>query len=78
MGAWQELSIRENGGLVVSLLWHRDTDRVKVVLVDSATGRRCAFPVSPDRALDAFHHPFLYAGPDVHVGVPLHREEVVA
>jgi hypothetical protein len=76
MNTWQELSNRENDGLLVSLLWSRETNRVKVVLEDTRTRRQFEFAVAPDCALDAFYHPFLYAGPDVLVAAPARAEEV--
>ena len=36
------------------------------------------FAVAPARALDAFRHPFVYAGSEVEVGAPLHTQEVAA
>jgi hypothetical protein len=78
MNAWHELSNRENDGLVVSLLWNEADDRVKVVVADTRLRTQFELPVAPDRALDAFDHPFLYAGRDVLVAPPTRREEVAA
>ena len=52
---------RETDGLVVSLLWSGVADRVKVVVADTRLRTRFELAVAPDRALDAFNHPFLYA-----------------
>jgi hypothetical protein len=73
---WNELATRDTDGLVVSLLWNRTSNRVKVVLDDTRTHRRFAFAVAPACALDAFYHPFLYAGSDVLVAAPARTEEV--
>jgi hypothetical protein len=73
---WNELASRDTDGLVVALLWNRDGDGVKVVLGDTRTHRRFAFAVAPECALDAFYHPFLYAGSDVLVAAPARTEEV--
>ena len=78
MNAWHELSNRENDGLVVSLLWNGADNRVKVVVADTRLGTQFELPVAPDRALDAFNHPFLYAAPDVRVAPPARAEEVAA
>jgi hypothetical protein len=73
---WNELASRDADGLVVSLLWNRVGNGVKVVLADTRTRRRFAFAVAPDCALDAFYHPFVYAGSDVLVAAPVRAEEV--
>lgn len=78
MNAWHELSNRENDGLVVSLLWNGADDRVKVVVADTRLRTQFELPVAPDRALDAFNHPFLYAGRDDLVAPPRCSEEVAA
>ena len=76
--SWAELAMRETDGLVVSLLWSAPENRVKVVVRDTRIQRRFELAVAPDCALDAFHHPFLYAGPEVRVAAPAHSEEVAA
>ena len=76
--SWSELASREADGIVVSLLWSRAGNRVKVVVADTRTERRFEFAVAPARALDAFRHPFIYAGSEVEVGPPLHTQEVAA
>ncbi len=76
--SWSELASREADGIVVSLLWSRAGNRVKVVAADTRTERQFEFAVAPARALDAFRHPFIYAGSEVEVGAPLHTQEVAA
>jgi hypothetical protein len=74
--SWSELACREADGIVVSLLWSRAGNRVKVVVADTRTRRQFEFAVAPDRALDAFHHPFLYDGCEAEVAAPRHTDEV--
>lgn len=44
------------------MLWRRGT-MVLWVEVREPDGKVLAIPVQPERALDAFHHPYAYAGP---------------
>jgi hypothetical protein len=76
--SWSELASREADGIVVSLLWSRAGNRVKVVVADTRTERQFEFAVAPARALDAFRHPFVYAGSEVEVAGPRHAQEVAA
>jgi hypothetical protein len=78
MSTWQELSTRENDGLLVSLLWSRDSNAVKVVVADTKLHAQFELAVAPERALDAFNHPFLYARPGVPVAAPTCAQEVAA
>ena len=55
-----ELDFRTNGGIDVSLLWHRATNTLSVLVSDAKTGDRFAVPVRADAALDAFRHPYAY------------------
>jgi hypothetical protein len=57
----QELAVRESDGLHVLLLWHPDENAVTVSVEDVRVGDRFQIAVAPDRALDAFYHPFAYA-----------------
>ena len=59
--SWIELALRENDGLAVSLLWSRDSGRVKVAVVDVHLDGQFELHVPGDDALAAFHHPFAYA-----------------
>jgi hypothetical protein len=56
----RELAARVNDGIHVLLLWHPADDAVTVSVADDRTGERFELPVAPDRALDAFYHPFAY------------------
>jgi hypothetical protein len=57
----RELAARESDGLHVFLLWHPREDAVTVSVEDAYAGDRFQLAVAPDRALDAFYHPFAYA-----------------
>ena len=57
----RELAARESNGLHVVLLWHRREDALTVSVEDDRLGDRFQLAVAPDRALDAFYHPFAYA-----------------
>jgi hypothetical protein len=57
----RELAARESDGVHVQLLWHPDENAVTVSVEDARIGDRFQLAVAPDRALDAFYHPFAYA-----------------
>jgi hypothetical protein len=57
----RELAARETDGIHVLLLWHPDENALTVSVEDARVGDRFHLPVDPDRALDAFYHPFAYA-----------------
>jgi hypothetical protein len=57
----RELAARESDGVHVLLLWDPDENAVSVSVEDSRLGDRLQFAVAPERALDAFYHPFAYA-----------------
>jgi hypothetical protein len=58
---YRELAARESNGIHVLLLWCPDEDSVSVSVEDARFGGRFQLAVAPDRALDAFYHPFAYA-----------------
>ncbi len=58
---WQELASRGTDGLVISLVWSKSTDRVKVTVADSRCDEEFEFDVAGANALAAFHHPFAFA-----------------
>jgi hypothetical protein len=58
---YRELAAREGNGIHVLLLWHPDENALSVSVEDARLGDRFQLAVSPDRALDAFYHPFAYA-----------------
>jgi hypothetical protein len=59
--ATRELAARESDGLHVALLWHPGENALTVTVEDERVGDRFQLAVAPDRALDAFNHPFAYA-----------------
>jgi hypothetical protein len=58
--ARRELAKRVGDGLEVTLYWDPDDNSTTVEVYHRATEETIAFPVAPDRALDAFHHPFAH------------------
>ncbi len=57
----RELAVRESEGIQVRLLWHPNEHALTVSVEDSRVGVGFRLPVAPDRALDAFYHPYAYA-----------------
>jgi hypothetical protein len=57
----RELAARENNGVHVLLLWHPRENALSVTVDDARVGDHFELTVAPDRALDAFYHPFAYA-----------------
>jgi hypothetical protein len=57
----RELAARESEGISVRLLWHPRQNAVTVSVEDARGGDGFQLAVAPERALDAFHHPFAYA-----------------
>jgi hypothetical protein len=57
----RELAARESDGIHVVLLWHPDEDALTVSVDDTRVGDRFQVAVAPNRALDAFYHPYAYA-----------------
>ena len=58
---YSELAHRANDGVEVGLFWHRDADRLVLVVDDARSGDLFQLEVSADEALDAFEHPYAYA-----------------
>jgi hypothetical protein len=59
----RELAERTSSGMRVRLLWWQGTTVLWVELWLPDTDHARAIVVPPERALDAFHHPYAYAGP---------------
>jgi hypothetical protein len=57
----RELAVRESDGINVVLLWHPSSDAVTVSVEDARVSECFQLAVAPNRALDAFYHPFAYA-----------------
>jgi hypothetical protein len=57
----RELAARDSDGIHVELLWNPGEHALTVSVEDAWLGDRFRIAVAPDRALDAFYHPFAYA-----------------
>jgi hypothetical protein len=57
----RELADRDSDGVHIVLLWHPDENALTVSVEDARLGDRFEIAVAPERALDAFYHPFAYA-----------------
>lgn len=57
-----ELAHRTSDGIDVYLFWHEPTGRVTVGVLDARTDDGFEFEVDGRHALDAFNHPYAYAG----------------
>jgi hypothetical protein len=57
----RELAARDSDGIHVVLLWHPRENGLTVSVEDARAGDCFHRAVAPDRALDAFYHPFAYA-----------------
>ena len=57
----RELASREGHGIQVTLLWHPNENALTVSVEDTRVGHGFQLAVAPDRALDAFYHPYAYA-----------------
>lgn len=56
----RELAHRASGGLEVTLYWSADDNGTSIEVWQQETSATLAFPVPPERALDAFYHPFAH------------------
>ena len=54
----RELAARESDGVTVRLLWHPRENAVTVSVVDGCAADCFDLAIAPERALDAFYHPF--------------------
>ena len=57
----RELAARDSDGIHVLLLWHPRANALTVSVEDARLGDGFQLAVAPERALDAFYHPFAYA-----------------
>jgi hypothetical protein len=57
----RELAARTSNGVSVRLLWHPRENAVTVSVEDFRDGECFDLAVIPERALDAFYHPYAYA-----------------
>ena len=60
----RELAHRASGGIEVTLYWSADGGTT-VEVWHAATEEPIAFPIAPERALDAYYHPF------AHLPIPM-------
>ena len=65
MSSLSELDRRSSTHLDVILLWNRDADTVSIDVTDWRAETHFRVEVPRERALDAFHHPFVYAPLDL-------------
>ena len=56
-----DLAHRRADGIDVTLWWSPETGNVSVEVLHFATESAFELKVDPDRALEAFYHPFAYA-----------------
>jgi hypothetical protein len=54
----RELAHRVSGGIEVALYWSPLDDSTTVEVWDAASEEMVVFAVPPERALEAFYHPF--------------------
>jgi len=64
----RELNHRVDDGIEVTLLWNSDTNGVSVSVAETRYEASFEFDVAAADALDAFHHPYAYAGHERHEG----------
>jgi uncharacterized Zn finger protein len=57
----RELAHRAANGIEVTLLWSAREDEVAVQVVDTVEEQAFELVVDRGQALEAFHHPFVYA-----------------
>jgi hypothetical protein len=58
----RELAHRSYGGIDVTLFWHPGTQELTVCVCDHGRGAYFEFEPEATHALDAFYHPYSYAG----------------
>ena len=58
----RELDERASSGTRVRLLWREGTRQLWVEVREPGTDEALAILVPPEQALEAFHHPYAYAG----------------
>jgi hypothetical protein len=54
----RELARRTSGGIEVTLYWSADDDSITVEVWQPASAEMLLITVAPERALEAFYHPF--------------------
>jgi hypothetical protein len=56
----RELARRVSGGIEVALYWSPRDDSTTVEIWDAASEEAIVFAAPPERALEAFYHPFAH------------------
>jgi len=56
----RELAHRASNGVSVSLFWEKVGDTLSLEVFDESNDEFFQIDVPRDRALDAFHHPYVY------------------
>ena len=54
----RQLAHRASGGIEITLYWRPDDNSTSVEVFHAATEQTLHFTVPPERALEAFYHPF--------------------
>jgi hypothetical protein len=57
----RELAERTSNGTVMRLFWLQGTQELWVEICEPEFDVTIVIPAEPDRALEAFHHPYAYA-----------------
>jgi hypothetical protein len=57
----RELAERTSNGTVTRLFWRQGTRELWVEVREPELDETLVIPAEPERALDAFHHPYAYA-----------------
>ena len=70
----RELAQRVSGGIEVTLYWSPPDDSTSVEVWDAASEETLVFEVAPERALEAFYHPFTRLAASVDQLVPVADE----
>jgi hypothetical protein len=59
--AFTELAQRAGDGIVVSLMWSRTDNAVRVSVANTLTGEEFELDAHPEDALEVYYHPYAYA-----------------
>jgi hypothetical protein len=72
----RELAERTSNGTLMRLFWLQGTRELWVEIYEPEVDMAIVIPVEPERALEAFHHPYAYAA--THSVLPLAAEPFAA
>ena len=70
----RELARRASGGIEVALYWSPLDNSTTVEVWDAASDETLVFAVAPERALEAFYHPFAQLAASLDELVPVGDE----